>query len=651
MAKWKYQCTTCDIIFNSQNSDDAKDCKEKNHELMKVPTEDYKKQISKEINTVMNHSFVTSEKDRQITRTILDHKIQVLRPQTLLNELTWKMILVYLPTKKQIIKGNGDSTVTSYEFVNSAYFVISKPKSALTDDRIVLPFDDALLIDKFKINVLPEWNDVRWDQKDCMMWLSQKGKVNPLKLYNLLDETTKTYLEYDPIEYIKFNLWNIGTYFFELFDAFPYNDFTGTKRAGKTKSLEFQKLVCFNAIMSPDATSSAIFRIIEGMGATILLDETESFKNKKDEQAQAVRNILLQGFLKDQTALRNETSKDRNFTPTQYNLYSPKSLAHINALDDVLEDRCISQICKRALDEDIKNSWCTVKDPRFQIIRNMCYRLFLDYADEIIDLQEEARSKLTVSGREMQLWLPIMTLALFFEKHGCKELISKVLENVTTSSENRQLTDEQESRDLRVLNYLNDYGVDIAQNENYLKNNSKGWIPITQLYHYFQDKFPEYEIHPDYFTRNVLTETLKRFGFHQAKKEGGISWLITRNEVDEVKKRNGYFDSTDGNLDDFSGGSKTSSEGSDTSDASDSGIKSSDTSKNTKFRNSNESSDGNITSIPKSEQSEANEQNEQEVDALSSHKSEVTEVTEVSLTSVSSESSEKDSINGSRSEN
>ena len=573
MSKWKYQCTSCDKIYDSLDSDDAKDCKEKNHELMKVPTEKYRKQISKEINTKRNQSFVTSDKDKQITRTILDHRIQVLRPQTFLSELNCKMILVYLPTKKQIVKGNGDSTVTSYEFVNSAYFVISKPKTVTSPfERIVLPFDDEFLVDKFKIKVLSEWNDVRWDQKDCMMWLNQEDKVNPLKLYNLLDETTKMYLEYDPIEYIKFNLWNIGTYFFELFDAFPYNDFAGTKRAGKTKSLEFQKLVCFNAIMSPDATSSAIFRIIEGMGATILLDETESFKNKRDEQAQAVRNILLQGFLKDQTALRNETSKDKNFTPTQYNLFSPKSLAHINAFDDVLEDRCISQICRRALDEDIRNSWCTVKDSRFQIIKNMCYRLFLDYADEIVDMQEEARSKLTVSGREMQLWLPIMTLALFFEKYGCKELISKILENITTSSENRQLIDEQESRDLRVLNYLDDYGVDVAQNENYLKKNPKGWIPIGSLYHHFQDKFSEYEIHVDYFTRNVLTETLKKFGFRQRKKQGGISWLITRNEVDEVKKRMGYFESTDTNLDEFSGGSESSSEGSDVAESSDLGV-------------------------------------------------------------------------------
>ena len=170
--------------------------------------------------------------------------------------------------------------------------------------------------------------------------------------------------------------------------------------------------------MSADITSSATFRMIEGLGSTMLFDETEEFKNKKNEQAQAVRNILIQGFMRDQHAVRNESSKDRNFTPTQFNLYSPKSLAHINAFDDVLEDRCIEQVNRRALDVKIRNTWCSERDPSFQKIRDLCYRLFLDYADEINDLQQKARTLVSISSRELQLWTPLITLALFFEKHG-----------------------------------------------------------------------------------------------------------------------------------------------------------------------------------------------------------------------------------------
>ena len=149
--------------------------------------------------------------------------------------------------------------------------------------------------------------------------------------------------------------------------------------------------------MTPDRTSASLFRIIEGICATILLDETEEFKNKRNDQAQALRNLLMQSYLKDQYAIRNDTTKDKNFTPTQYNIYSPKSLAHINSFDDVLEDRCIKQINRRALDDKIKNTWVSNQDSSFQIIRTKFYLLFLDFADQIYNLQKKAKKNLIMA--------------------------------------------------------------------------------------------------------------------------------------------------------------------------------------------------------------------------------------------------------------
>ena len=650
MKKWEWQCTACNETYQSRKDEHARNCIEKNHELMRVPTEEYAKIMKQELKKEQKFTYQTKGKDQQITKEILDHKIQVLRPQTLLPNTNWKMILVYLPTKKEVVKGSGDSATTSFEFINSAYFVIARPKNSISPEREILPFDHDSLIDKFKITVLDKWNDMRWDVKDCKRWVEETTKSDPSVLYNLHNETTKKYLEFaSDFEYVKFNLWNIATYFFELFDAFPYNDYTGTKRAGKTKSLEYQKLVCFNSIMSPDITSSATFRIIEGLGSTMLFDESEEFKNRKNEQAQAVRNLLIQGFLKDQYAVRSETTKDRNFTPTQYNLYSPKSLAHINAFDDVLEDRCIEQINQRTLNEKIRNTWCTNKDPSFQIIRNKCYRLFLDYADEISDLKEVAISELDVSGRELQLWTPIITLAIFFEKHGVSGLAHAIKRNVAHTVENRQLTDEQESRDMRVLSYLFDFGISVAQDEEYLKTNQKGWIPIGELYKHFRGKFGSYDINSDYFTRNVLTQTLKKFGFMQAKKRGGISWLITENEVNEVKKRMGYFESQDGSLDEFDEGSDIASHTAIASLPSHLGTKPDETNDSEKFTFSGKSSPYDHDGVPECEQSEVIEQSEQETgvtidQAQNNEKGEHCEVSEINETSQTSHPSHIESI-------
>jgi len=554
--------------------------------------------------------FHSEDAGKEITKQILSYKIRTLRPLTYFQSDNTKMILVYLPTKKITVKGKDDNTTVEIEWINSAYFVKLKINSKDVSVREIIPFDDRTLKENFRIKVLREWNDIRWDIRDCKDWISETTLSNPKELYEILDNTTRKYLEYTESEYVKFNLWNIGTYFYELFDTFPYNDFTGTKRSGKTKSLEFQKHVCYNAVMTPDMTSASLFRIIEGLGATILLDETEEFKNKRNDQAQALRNLLMQSFLKDQHAIRNDTTKDKNFTPTQYNIYSPKSLAHINSFDDVLEDRCIKQVNRRALDDKIKNTWISKQDSSFQTIRNKCYRLFLDYADQIYDLQEEARGKLSVSGRELQLWTPIITLALFFEKFGVTGLVDKIISNVSESSENRQLSDDEESKDLKVLSYLDDYGVIFAAGKSDSKKNPEGWIAISPLHSHFKERMDDYEINPEYFSRHVLTQTLTRFGFKQTKKQDGISWLITRQEVNDVKKRMGFLEYKDDSMDNFSGGPIIGKKSAETSKSPVLGVKSEKINENTKFRNEVKSSETQQDSRRESEQNAVNEHSE-----------------------------------------
>jgi len=340
-------------------------------------------------------------------------------------------------------------------------------------------------------------------------------------------------------------LWNIATYFYELFDAFPYNDFTGTKRAGKTKCLEFQKLVCFNPIMSADMSGSSMFRIIEGLGSTVLLDESEQFKNQKNEQAQHLRTLFLSGFLKNQFAIRSEGKINEGFTPTPFNLYSPKSLAHINGIGDVLEDRCIPQLMRRSKDKSMLNTWCDErKDPRFKKIRNLCYRLFLDYGNEIYELQDEARNLLEISGRELRLWTPIITFAYFFEKYGIENLVEKIQKKTTESSKDRSMIDEEESRDIQIIKYCDEIGVAWTEKEDHIKGNTKGWIPTEELYKHLIDEenASKYGINPDWFSRRKFSETMRRIGVKKERKQGGISWLITRIEINEIKERMGMME-------------------------------------------------------------------------------------------------------------
>jgi len=519
-----YLCETCNVELKT-----------------KYDRENHKgHQITSYIENIYENEFTIRKKDKEYTVTILDHPITQLRPQTLLNDGT-RMILVYLPVRITETKEKFPES----KFSNQAFFVIHRPNS--DNPRTLLHIENDKLKENYKIDVLPTWNESRWNNKDLSVWLEEKKPTKPKIVYELIDKLTKSYFEFpNEVDYVYFNLWNIATYFYELFDAFPYNDYTGTKRSGKTKALEFQKNICFNSIMSADITGSPFFRLIEGLGATVLLDETEQFKRVKNETAQNVRTLLLAGYLKDQFAIRSEGKANEGFTPTTYNLFSPKSFAHITAFDDVLEDRCISQLMRRAKDKTMLNTWPDRKNPNFSKIRTLCYRLFLDYADEITKLEKDATNLLSVSGRELKLWTPIITMALFFEKYGIADLCNKIQTKTIESAKDRQLQDEQESKDMQIIVFLDEIGVILTEKEDNIKGNPKGWIPIQNLYEHLAKEPEKYDINIEYFSRNKLTQTLRRLGLKREKKTGGYSWLVTRSEVNEVKERMGLVLGSEG---------------------------------------------------------------------------------------------------------
>ena len=134
----------------------------------------------------INEKFVFHSENagKEITKQILNYKIITLRPLTYFQSDNTKMILVFLPTKKTVVKGKDENTSVQTEWINSAYFVISKIDSSGGNIREILPFDNRALAEKFRINVLPEWNDIRWDILD--LTFSQlntlKQNLHPLEI-------------------------------------------------------------------------------------------------------------------------------------------------------------------------------------------------------------------------------------------------------------------------------------------------------------------------------------------------------------------------------------------------------------------------------------------------------------------------------------
>jgi len=249
--------------------------------------------------------------------------------------------------------------------------------------------------------------------------------------------------------------WKTHTYFYTLFDHTPYDDYFGMKNVGKSKRLKLLKMICYNGHLTGDASVSSIFRIINGTGATLLLDETENLQGRKEDKAD-LENLLRSGFSKEGQVTRSKEGRNREFKPEVFSVFSPKAFGHINGMDNVLEDRILGTTLTRTTIKEIADSEPDEKDnPLIKETRESLYRLFLDYGDEIFNLIPEAKSLLKeISGRELSLWLPIVTMVLFYEKHGVENVVSKIMAKIEAISEEKKVSDSEQNEDVMVLQCL-----------------------------------------------------------------------------------------------------------------------------------------------------------------------------------------------------
>ncbi|MDA2914537.1 DUF3631 domain-containing protein, partial [Acidobacteriia bacterium AH_259_A11_L15] len=133
-------------------------------------------------------------------------------------------------------------------------------------------------------------------------------------------------------------LWTIGTQCFELFDTFPYLILCSPLlRCGKTRLLRVLALLCARSEHTANISEAVLFRLVEQMRPTLLLDEAEALRGKT-ERAQVLRNLLNAGNQRGAVVMRcTEGGKGIE----RFDAYCPKAIALIGDAPETLRDRGI----------------------------------------------------------------------------------------------------------------------------------------------------------------------------------------------------------------------------------------------------------------------------------------------------------------------
>ena len=120
-----------------------------------------------------------------------------------------------------------------------------------------------------------------------------------------------------------------------------------SKRAGKTRLLEILELICHNALKAGSISAAAVFQLVEAQRPTLLIDEVDTIFTARNDQADALRGILNDGYRPSGKAVRGT----QDGKPAIFATWCPKVLAGIEngTLPDTVEDRCLTIRLERKL--------------------------------------------------------------------------------------------------------------------------------------------------------------------------------------------------------------------------------------------------------------------------------------------------------------
>jgi hypothetical protein len=278
----------------------------------------------------------------------------------------------------------------------------------LSDEQII-----TINSQEVALKVIPEGSEflMRWRHSDIKRFLDGET-VHPGKVFNAIHQLFTTYVDFrSEVESRILTLWVIGTYFYTMFPAYPYLALNGPKNSGKSTVLRLLQPLAFNMITTSDPTGPSMFRLIHQTSCTVGIDEAERYHNPKDSGMQQIRQLLNSGYKQGMPAIRI-TGDD--LKPQAFDVYSPKILAAIMGLEDILASRCIAIPMRRTLQ----------KMPSFPAdfdgaaLRHQLYSLALTHFQPIYANYFERPDLHKLHNRSGELWSPLVALAAFFEEQG-----------------------------------------------------------------------------------------------------------------------------------------------------------------------------------------------------------------------------------------
>jgi hypothetical protein len=351
--------------------------------------------------------------------------------------------------------------------------------------------------------------DYGWSVSARKSWIDGATVADPAELFANLSGQIASFIDFPIGREVgitaTLSLWTLLTYVYHAWLAVPYLYVGGPAGSGKSRVFEVLSRLVFRPLVSSSLTGPSLFRTLNDRGGTLLLDEAERLRQGNDPGTSELVSMLLAGYKRGGQATRLELVGDSYRTLT-FDVFGPKALACIDGLPPALASRCIPVVMFRAPPGSDKPRKRIDADPAsWQRLRDDLHAIALEYGQKWLELAQRSDvCPATMSGRDYELWQPLLALAAWFESLGVEGL-RKIVEDHALSTVESNRDDQTPDADETLLRILADK---ISEND----QPTAGQILAEAQ-----------RLEPEVFKRwsaSTVSRYLKRYGLQTRKSHG-----------------------------------------------------------------------------------------------------------------------------------
>jgi len=384
----------------------------------------------------------------------------------------------------------------------------------------------------------------RFSPQAVIEYLQDSRHINPAALLEKLRKYITRFIYFTELHQADFvALWVMGTYVFRVFNYFPYIWLNAEKGSGKSLLMHVLSALAFNGDVLVNPTPAVVFRDIDQNATTLFIDEFEKYRKQDKETAAAILSLLNVGFQKSGVVKRVDRGRSGPFEVQQFQAYSPKMLAGINDIDEVLQDRTVRLRLMRKKETEYTERYKeTVEIQNTQAaLRDDLYTFALEWASDLSIIYNGEKGGIQgashLNNRELDIWEPIFLLAnLVDEGNGNRSLTSRMVEMSETSCRERQEDNVANNETYKVLTVLSTM---ISESQSLESNDHFITFSAESVLEYFKntDEYSWIE------HKNSLTTRLKKVKVRSERvrrERGRISvYKIDREQFDDFCERFG----------------------------------------------------------------------------------------------------------------